>query len=241
MMDPFEEFEFKPITEGLGFHNKKPQSKIKSSSLDDLEFMAPDLSTLEIQKPLPRKHEKSELPPIPSTSKTVDDILQTLNNKKHLDYLETPKIQSAPLEKGLYSFSSFDLSAALLDGMMIVASFLASLIVLLVITKVDLFSNLINPDDDGFIWMGLVGLFSFLSWSYLIINRIFIGQTPGEWVFDQRIGAVEQFGSASYSLRVVLRSTLAILTGFILFPLLSLIFKKDFLGQITGVRLMKKV
>ena len=36
-MDPFEEFEFKPLTEGLGFHKKKAATPEKATQNDDLD------------------------------------------------------------------------------------------------------------------------------------------------------------------------------------------------------------
>jgi hypothetical protein len=41
--DPFEEFEFKPLTEGLGFHRSKESSKNTSAVHSKLEFRSPNL------------------------------------------------------------------------------------------------------------------------------------------------------------------------------------------------------
>ena len=42
-MDPFDEFEFKPLTEGLGFHKKAEQLKsdVKSTRLDQEKIAVP--------------------------------------------------------------------------------------------------------------------------------------------------------------------------------------------------------
>ncbi|MCS6837392.1 MAG: hypothetical protein NZ480_00975 [Bdellovibrionaceae bacterium] len=40
--DPFEEFEFKPITDGLGFHGKKKKAQIMAS-VDDNGTMTPSI------------------------------------------------------------------------------------------------------------------------------------------------------------------------------------------------------
>ncbi len=44
-----------------------------------------------------------------------------------------------------------------------------------------------------------------------------------------------------YSARVVARSVMVILTGFIVFPILSVLMNKDLAGSITGATLYKKV
>jgi hypothetical protein len=109
-----------------------------------------------------------------------------------------------------------------------------------VTTKVDLFTNLFNPDPDKMIYLSLIGLFAATTWIYLVLNRMFLGYTPGEWVFDQRIGKPEDTGSALYSLKVALRSTIVLATGFVVFPFLSFCAGTDILGSMTGAGLVKK-
>jgi hypothetical protein len=247
--DPFDEFEFKPLTEGLGFHRKteitnfeSTQEQSNSSTSTSLnkkpriEFALTNSSTNFINEPSLSDASSKGQPP--TTSTTVDDILRTLSERKKYDFTEDLKL-SQPQENKM-KLSHFELSAALLDGMLIIASFLTSLIVLLVITKVDLFGNLLTPDEDGMIYYSLAGLFAGLCWMYLIVNRMFLGFTPGEWVFDQRIGKVEQLGTASYSLGIVMRSTIIIATGLILLPLASMISGKDWIGKLFNVQTFKK-
>lgn len=82
--------------------------------------------------------------------------------------------------------------------------------------------------------------FAALTWIYLVANRLFLGCTPGEWVFDQMLGNPDHVGNADYSLRVALRSTLIIATGVFILPIISLITGKDFVGQISGIHLFKR-
>jgi len=81
---------------------------------------------------------------------------------------------------------------------------------------------------------GVSFLFSF--WAYMIMMRVFMGASLGEWSCQLRLGQPIQRIKASYVGRVVLRTTLLLLTGVITFPILSLIFKRDLLGDITGIR-----
>jgi hypothetical protein len=78
-------------------------------------------------------------------------------------------------------------------------------------------------------------LFSF--WAYLVVMRIFMGASLGEWSCQLRVGQPAQRLKRSYTLRVIGRTTLILLTGVVVLPLLSLIFESDIAGEITGVKI----
>lgn len=82
-------------------------------------------------------------------------------------------------------------------------------------------------------------LFSF--WSYLVMMRIFMGASLGEWTCQLRLGQPAQRMRASYYLRVIVRTTLILITGIITIPILSLILKRDLIGEVTGVRVYSLV
>lgn len=260
-MDPFEEFEFKPLTDGLGFHKKKatakataPESKADSFSRDlliknqGLELIE-ESSVDPLRPPLPRKKVSTPVPPTPGSltevggdgSAAVDEILKTLQKNRRLDFENSAKKITQTKTKEEFKATTWSFSAALLDGMLILASSLLCMIILLVITRVDLIGNLSNPDAQGMIYLSTLSLFAGVSFIYLTLNRIYMGYTPGEWAFDQRIGKPEELNKASFSLRVVARSFLVVMTGFFVLPLLSLIMNKDLAGSITGAKLLKKV
>lgn len=263
-MDPFEEFEFKPLTEGLGFHKKKANpvkpepaandtfssnSYIKDQGLELIE----ENSTDPLRPPLPRKNRSmATIPAAPGTladagsdgssAAAVDEILKTLQKNRALDMAATNTRQKITANtKEDFKPTTWNFSSSLLDAMLVIASSLLCMIILLVISKVDLVANLTHPDENGMIYVATAALFAGVSFIYLTVNRVFLGYTPGEWAFDQRIGRPEQMAQASYSFKVIYRSLLVILTGFILFPLLSLLFGKDYAGAISGVSLYKKV
>lgn len=256
-MDPFEEFEFKPLTDGLGFHKKKSATPAKEEKKADtfsknlmkdqgLELIE-ETSTDPLRPPLPRK-KSAPIPPAPGSltevggdgSAAVDEILKTLQKNRRLDFENSKQKVSQTTTKEEFKKTTWSFSAALLDGMLVVAASLLCMIILLVVTKVDLIGNLTNPDSQGMIYLATVSLFAGVSFIYLTLNRIYMGFTPGEWAFDQRIGKPEELNRASYSLKVVARSFLVIVTGFIVFPILSTLFNKDLAGSITGAQLFKK-
>lgn len=79
--------------------------------------------------------------------------------------------------------------------------------------------------------------FMLSAWSYLIMMRIFMGASLGEWSCQLRLGQPVQRIRTSYALRVAARTTLILLTGIITMPLLSLLLKRDLAGDITGIKI----
>ncbi len=79
--------------------------------------------------------------------------------------------------------------------------------------------------------------FSFSFWAYMIMMRVFMGASLGEWSCQLRLGQPVQRIKPGYVLRVMARTSLLLLTGVVTFPLMSLLFKRDFLGDLTGIRI----
>lgn len=263
-MDPFEEFEFKPLTDGLGFHKKKqaPPAAKKSSAYDDFQpvlkdtglNIIDDLPTVDpLKSPLPRKSDllpeapesltALDMPDSNSTAAAVDEILKTLQKNRRLDKeaAEKAKITAAAPAKIQYKESNINLSASFLDAMLVMAGSLLCMIILLVITKVDIIKNLKNPDEQYMIYFASFALLAGVTFIYQVVNRVFAHCTPGEWAYDQRIGLPEDSEKASYTFKVIARSLLVIATGFVLLPLLSFLFQKDLAGTITGTKLFKRM
>lgn len=253
--DPFEEFEFKPLTEGLGFH-QKPEKKPAASASPAIEtFQARGLDFNEvlpspaaeplIKAPLPRrelKSPKSTPPPAPTTS-PVDDILNTLQKNRKLEIeLDRQHRQELRQSKKVETWKTAapKFSPMLLDAMLITAAGLLCMIIMLIVTRVDLITNLSNPDTEGFIYLSTFSLFAGVSFIYMVIHRVFLGFTPGEWAYDLRVGHPNEQGKALFSLQVVARQILITLTGLVILPLIGWIIGKDLAGTITGATLHRK-
>ena len=249
--DPFEEFEFRPINEGLGFHRKPKNQNVYQSASEFTSrpaHSAPSQNTF--SAPLPRHEMRTEtrrdlgtnfqVPTIEDDSiakaqTAVNEILKNLNQKRHLEFVsDTEKVKHDLKKSKPYFFAS------ILDGMLILAAFLLSMIAMLTITRVDLFMNLSHPETSGFVYMATVGLFFSITFIYMVVNRAFIGYTPGEWAFDQRCGNEEQMHSLMFIPRLALRTSIVMITGFVTLPVLSYLFNKDIAGLIAGVNLFKK-
>lgn len=251
--DPFEEFEFRPINEGLGFHRKsKTQSNTApATAVKNTGSIAPSTTSSRsasgiFSAPLPRHEMRSETSSrsfqvdtieddsIAKAQTAVNEILKNLNQKRQTDFIYETEKQREILKKSKPFFF-----AATLDAMLVSALFLLSMIVMLTVTKVDLFLNLSHAESSQLVYLATAGLFLTITFIYMVVNRAFVGYTPGEWAFDQRCGQIEQMNTLSYIPRLAFRTFVVIATGFITMPLLSYLFNKDVAGQMAGVNLFR--
>lgn len=86
-MDPFDEFEFKPLTDGLGFHKKSASLK---ESLESSGVVEEELQVI----PETPKRGIEDLPPAPTKRPTFDDVVSALeknpiHRKGELTFTET--------------------------------------------------------------------------------------------------------------------------------------------------------
>lgn len=75
---------------------------------------------------------------------------------------------------------------------------------------------------------------------YLTTARVFLGFTVGEWACDLRLGSLIDRLSPSYSMRVIARTALLLVTGIFTLPILSMIFGRDICGGLVGLSLVPK-
>lgn len=297
-MDPFDEFEFKPLTEGLGFHKKATPLKdqVKSSGLLDdklktLPTAAPrDLDAeelasshrltfddvisslersplgreremtgkdfLEVSQPLPREAQPSsasalsameiEMPrPIQSPFPSSDTLKRPMNGlkkvprKQELASVGTRRGAADSPQSNLVEAST-SFAAAILDLIVITALSLIFVISLLTVTKVDLALVVANLKIDLMTQIAFGVLFVAIMQMYVIISRSYFGRTLGEWTFDVQLGKDDEQHRGGYPLKVTFRSFLVTVTGLVLLPVLSALFRTDLAGRLSGVRLYKQ-
>jgi hypothetical protein len=275
--DPFEEFEFRPINEGLGFHRKQQkgnqasatssansfQMNSQSSTANETSMSSSKASTRVPQTAaagtlsspfkaaLPRHDIKGDIattkksatfqvPTIEDDSiakaqTAVNEILKNLNQKRQLDFVNETEKQKVQLKK-----SKPQLFATVLDGMLITAAFLMTLILMLSITKIDMVLNLTHPETSGMVYLATAALFLTVNFIYMVVNRAILGYTPGEWAFDQQCGQNGENESVLFILKIAARSLVVMATGFVTLPFLSYLFNKDMAGDISGAALFQK-
>lgn len=256
-MDPFEEFEFKPLTEGLGFQKKK-QEKANVVTAPLQQEMASEKSEDKISfaTPLPRVQARQETPSpkikphIPASTPAVEGLLKTLSDKPSLDFLNKPaaltkkplqkEITPAPAEDNLIVSVSPSLAAGFLDTMLVIALQLMCLIAMMLTTQADLMQNLMNPDAQNMIYISFATLIFGTTWIYYTLTRMFIGSTLGEWVYDQQMGQNSELFTTSYFAKISLRPLITAATGIVILPLVSKFLGYDLVGRWIGLELIQK-
>lgn len=302
-----EEFEFKPLTDGLGFHRKAEQMKTdrKNSAIaKDMisrtlpqatekspPTLAPSSSAYEsISKlmtslpmgtefksdhPRPSKEATQAQPkvfqpvtgpglgnpakmaadlPEPGTpahgpgnpesriekrsrlAETLSPLLER-KMKTPLPTIPVPAFVSPQTHLKLTKKYSLNLPIVLIDAMVVSGVAILCLVAVLLVTKVNLVGLLSDTRTELSTRMDIALLFLFVMHFYLLASRSFFGATLGEWAFETEMGTAEQRKRGIYPYQILLRSLLLTVTGFVLFPVLSLLFHHDILEKLTGVRL----
>ncbi len=257
-VDPFEEFEFKPITDGLGFHRtQKPLEKPATQAKSIPDFSDAVKETL-FSTPLPTKKSKNsggdayvdlynERTTLSQTQThdIVDEILKNIETSKQKTppSFQMPKSEARVITsraEPVYKPSGPLMTALFLDLMLVSASTLLFLVALLAITKIDLLQNIKNPDDQGAVYISLFLLFASVSFIYYSVFRAFLGYTPGEWAYDQKIQVPSDRIDFFALTKIVLRSILIFVTGGFVIPLISWVLGKDLLGEFLDLPLVRK-
>lgn len=258
-IDPLDEFQFRPLTEGLGFHRKDINAKTelevddplqlstKQFKAHGLDLIDDDISPTDFRSPLPRPKQKpfSEEEKLSPTSSAVDEILKNLGPKKKFDFQQAqqefkaakasmaPRVQTSGLQK-----TNISLSAAILDGMLVTAGTLLGFIILLTVTQIDLLANLTHPQDMS-IYLATFSVFFGVTVIYYLMTRVFMGCTAGEWAYDQQLGTEVDRKDLTYAPLIIIRTCITMLTGIVVLPLLSKIFRRDLVGQFVGLELYR--
>lgn len=244
-----DDFEFKPLTKGLGFHPKKESTlsspSFKSSAATPIPAVktspkiasqnmnaSPTARSLRLDTPLPRP-EPRRSPAQPSVAdQTVNNILKNLNDKnRSLSFQDksqalSPYVQTTP-----------SLFAGFLDLLLITALGLLYLMTLIFTLKLDLIKSI--ADGGAQVWLATAAVFLVVGFIYYVAQRMFVGFTLGEWAYEQRMGLPEEMNKSTFGLKVFYRQILIMATGIILVPLFSWALGRD-LGGISGLCTYRK-
>jgi hypothetical protein len=173
---------------------------------------------------------------MPITNSTVDSVLDSLKAKRKPLTFEEPKVKVTPAKS--WEASLPDLSAIVLDAMLVLAGVLATLIVTILTTQADLIAWGKNMSILE-LSLSLYGLFGVVSFVYTTICRTFLSFTAGEWVTDQVI-TTRSRGGFHFLRAVMARSILNIATFYVTLPMLSNAIGQDLAGQLSGAQLSKE-
>ncbi len=232
-----DDFQFKPLTQGLGFHPKKEPNRQASTPVTPKmtspkwTSSQPSVPSLRLDTPLPRP-EPQKTPTPSSSGQAVEKILKNLNEKnKRLSFQDKPQNLSPYLQ------TAPSLAAGFLDLLLVTALSLLYLMTLILTLKLDLIKSI--SEGSQMVWLSTGAVFIVVGFIYYVGQRMFIGFTLGEWAYEQRLGLPEEMKKASYSLKVFYRQILMMVTGVILIPLISWIIGRD-LGGISGLCTYRK-
>jgi len=214
-----DDFEFKPLTDGLGFHKKIIDLKEHPEKFEPLDKPAPG-------KPV---HQSESKAPLWNAALKSKDFIEKKVSK-------TPK--SAPPVKPLtLEPVATSWPAAIFDSTMVLGLLLIFSAVIFAVTGIELNQLIEMLQTEGTAQFGaLVLLFSIYE-IYTVTCRTFFGKTVGESVFEYRLGSREAQQKVLYPLQVAWRSFAIALTGFVILPLLSSLLKQDLAGILSGVTL----
>jgi hypothetical protein len=217
-----DDFEFKPLTDGLGFHKK----------VIDLK----EISDVQPQKAPIKK------PVSASQSQTHNLWTPTLKTK---EFAESKKSKAVVVGGGAAtSRDSVNLEpvatgwpAAIFDSTMVLGLMLIFSAIIFAITKIDLSQLMEMLQSEGSAQFGAIVLLTSVYEIYTVTSRTFFGKTVGESVFEYQLGNSQAQDRAIYPLQVAWRSLVIAMTGFVVLPLLSTIINQDLAGLLSGVSL----
>jgi hypothetical protein len=141
-----------------------------------------------------------------------------------------------------YALRAWSLLAASIDLLVIFSMSIFSFVAFALVNRpqaqfvLQLFSKNSHEALFHFLAVFSVGLFLL----YLVMMRVFLGFTIGEWACDLRLGSLQQRLNRFYSLKVLARTAVLILTGVFTLPILSLITGRDICGGLVNLQLVPK-
>lgn len=234
-MDNIDDFQFRPITEGLGFH-KQNEVKQKKNLTETLSETFTSGRTL---KPTVAPERIKERPK------------SAVQNKTQINYQIADPVMGAVFDPAPYKKKaatptvtnenrvSILPAAILFDAVVVTGLACLFIFAVLLVAKVDPIAVFYMMNKDRMTLLSLAVLIFSILQMYTIISRSFFGSTMGEWAFESELGTKEQQESVSYPLKVAGRSFITMICGFVTLPLISAILGTDLAGRISGLYLYR--
>jgi hypothetical protein len=250
-----DDFEFKPLSEGLGFHKKVIDLQDHHESGHAQHIMPLQQNVPAFNPSLRNKSiietKKSGAPPAtrtasnPSLGTGINSHAQ-LWGKSHqrpqaqtnTQRVDQNKINQKNVVHGVRDnllASATSWPAAIFDSTMVLGLVLVFSAAIFAITRIDLSELIEMLRTEGAAQISAVILLVSVYGMYTVTCRTFFGKTLGDSVFYYQLGTPQDQASVIYPVKVFFRSLLIAFTGFILLPLLSTILNKDVAGILSGV------
>jgi hypothetical protein len=112
------------------------------------------------------------------------------------------------------------------------------LAIALSITGANLLALLENSATDEAMMASLAAFFVGSGLLYVLAARTWVGATLGEWSYEVRVGTEKSRTRWFYPVLILWRGFVVAATGFVVLPLISMIFGTDVLKYLTGLQLV---
>jgi uncharacterized RDD family membrane protein YckC len=132
-------------------------------------------------------------------------------------------------------------TSALIDSLVLISISCFVMIMLSLLMKTSAGQVIRFVMADSSVMSTFIVSFAMSYWSYLVLSRLWMGASLGEWACDLRLGQPVERIRSDYALRVMLRTTCVFMTGLVLLPLFSAIFRRDLAGEISGIKVYSLV
>ena len=234
-------------------NDKSLQQNVVSYRKPSLDLLADEFDVDKVRLELQKKAQLSKTLPRDDVQKKASSIVErpledpvaSVGIKQNLDEIrkieERVNQEKADINASTKSMGPKkhcgNLFAGAIDFVVIfgvVNLFLSSL---LLVTKLDVFQIVRTNYQDPMTQLSLGLIFLSSCFLYIVISRSFFGMTLGDWALDIQLGSPDQQRSTWYPVKVAMRFLVNLLFGFVLLPFLSVIFRKDLLGSISGLSL----
>ena len=201
-----------------------------------MSFQEIKKSSPEIKFPLTQN--EIETPQAPKAPHQPEADLQNIFNKSLPDLDESTHFHQGSRSGGSgHALVAWSFVAALIDALILFAVSCFLLFGLSVLVKVQVFS-MSEILGENLFQLGIAGGV-FLVCTYMIMLRVFLGFTIGEWACGLRLGSLKQRLNKFYSLKVVARMAVICVTGGFILPFLSILVGKDLPGLLVRLPLIQ--
>lgn len=186
-------------------------------------------------KPGLRRPPRSGPRPQPSESAVLDRLFR---NHPQWQFDQGTGFHGGPSarRKG-YRLSMWSLLGSMVDTLILISASCIFMLMFSLVVKTSFGAILQNLSHGKTDLVFFAEIFLAFAWIYMIAVRGLMGATIGEWTCDLRLGQPQERLRPSYIFKVILRSSLIMMTGVILLPILSLILGRDIPGRISGLQL----
>jgi hypothetical protein len=259
MMDT-DDFEFKPITEGLGFQKKtieiRDDIKIESAlplktgilprarteqTVTHSGATYQSTSASPSYQPIPNSNTPTTQRPAVNTQRPNTSTSKAPSWTPSLGQHQFEETSAAQNQQGELKALPTNWAAGFFDATMVLSLTMIFSTVVFALTAIQLDEFVQMLQEETGAQVATVVLVLAVLEVYSVACRSFFGRTLGEFAFDSRLGAPHQATTLMYPLQVAWRTLINALTGFVLLPFISELVGKDVLGKLSGISLYREL